>query len=182
MRPSLIGALVVVLLAVAAGCGGSTPSASEQWAESACSATDDWATKMNGYVDDVRGAVTSPSADSVTTIQTAVTNGTQSTKQLTTDLKALGPPPSDGQAAAQVNSFTTQLQQTADQVQGQAQAIQEGSSASDIATAVGTIATEVSAALTKGKSTFDSLRQANSELKEGFENADSCQQLQDDFG
>ena len=55
MRPR--AGLFVALLAVAAGCGGSTPSASEQWAGDVCGPIDDWATQMEAYSDDVRAAI-----------------------------------------------------------------------------------------------------------------------------
>jgi hypothetical protein len=183
MRPSLIGVLVV-LLAVAAGCGGSTPSASEQWADSFCGSVDGWATQIRGYASDVQTAVTSPSADSVTTIKSTIAKGADATNQMVSDVKALGPPPSEsGQSASTtVSSFTTQVEQTLDEVQTQAQSIQNGSSASAIVTAAGTIGTEVSAAVAKGKMTVESLKNQSSELKDGFEKSDSCQQLQDDFG
>jgi hypothetical protein len=182
MRTLLVGCFVIPLVVLAAGCGGSSPSPTEQWAGDFCSNVDGWATKMQGYASDVQSAVTSPSADSVPSIQSAITNGTQATTQLVTDLKGLGPPPNNSQATAQVESLRTQLQQSADKVESQAQALQSSATATELTTSIGAIATEVSAALTKGKSTVESLRNSSSELKDAFSNTDSCQQLQQDFG
>ena len=77
MRPR--AGLLVALLVLAAGCGGSTPSASEQWAEDVCGPMDDWATQMQAYSDDVRAAISSPSTDSITTIQTTIEKGDEET-------------------------------------------------------------------------------------------------------
>jgi hypothetical protein len=182
MRTLLIGCFVIPLLVLAAGCGGSSPSPTEQWAGDFCSSVDDWATKLQGYANDVQSAVTSPSADSVPSIQAAITNGTQATNQLVTDLKGLGPPPNNSQATGQVESLKTQLQQSADKVESQAQALQSSATPTQLATSIGAIATEVSAALAQGKSTFESLKNSSSELKDAISNDDSCQQLQNDFG
>jgi hypothetical protein len=181
VRAFLASFMAIALLAATAACGGSSQSASEQWAGDFCTTVDGWAKQMQGYADDVQTAITSPSADSVTSVQTAITNGTQATKQVVTDMKGLGPPPTDSQASAQVEALTTQLQQSADKVESQAQALESSSTLTELASSIGTIATEVSSAVAKGKSTFESVQQSNSELRDGFDKADSCQQLQKDF-
>jgi uncharacterized phage infection (PIP) family protein YhgE len=185
MRVVLLGCFVAALMVVASGCGGDeSPSASEQWAGSVCTSMGDWATRMQGYADDVQAAITSPSADSVATIQSAIAKGADATDQMVADLDALEPPPtSDGESARSLlDSFTSELQEAAKQVQDAAQAIERSSSATDVGTALATIATEVSAAIAKGQTTFQSLREVNEELQDAFANVDSCQQLQEDFG
>jgi hypothetical protein len=176
--------LFVALLVLAAGCGGSTPSASEQWAGDVCGPMDDWATQMETYSDDVRAAISSPSTDSITTIQTTIEKGARATNKLADDLKALGPPPTtSGQAvSSELDSFAAQLEQTVTEVQNQAKSIQSGATATEIGTAIGAIASGVSAAIAQGKSTFESLQETDSELKDAFDTADSCKQLKSDFG
>jgi hypothetical protein len=174
----------VALLALAAGCGGSTPSASEQWAGDVCGTMDDWATQMQGYSDDVRAAISSPSTDSITTIQKSIQKGADATNKLADDLKGLEPlPTSNGQTAgSQLDAFATQIEQTVTEVQNQAKSIQSGATASEIATAIGAIASDVSAAVAQGKSTFESLQETNGELRDAFDNVDTCKQLKTDFG
>jgi len=182
MRPR--AGLLVALLVLAAGCGGSTPSASEQWAEDVCGPMDDWATQMQAYSDDVRAAISSPSTDSITTIQTTIEKGAGATTKLADDLKALGPPPAtNGQTvSSELDSFAAQIEQTVTEVQNQAKSIQSGATATEIATAIGAIASDVSAAIAQGKSMFESLQETDGELKDAFDTADSCKQLKNDFG
>jgi gas vesicle protein len=185
MRVVLLGCFVVALLLAAAGCGGDdTQSASEQWADSVCTSMDDWATQMQQHAEDVQEAITSPSADSVATIQAAIAQGADATQDLVSTLEALEPPPtSDGQSARSLlDSFTTELEQTANEVQDETESLQSGSSATELATAIGTIATEVSSAVAKAQSTFASLQELEGELRDAFAREDSCQQLDEDFG
>jgi hypothetical protein len=145
---------------------------------------DDWATQMQAYSDDVRAAISSPSTDSITTIQTTIQKGASATNKLADDLKALGPAPtSNGQTvSSELDSFAAQIEQTVTEVQNQAKSIQSGASATEIATAIGAIASGVSAAVAQGKSTFESLQETDGELKDAFDTADSCKQLRKDFG
>jgi hypothetical protein len=184
MRFLVAGSLLAVLLVATAGCGGSSPSASEQWAGSVCGTVDDWATQMQGYATDVQSAVMSPSADSITTIQSTITKGADATNQMVASLKSLGPAPSSsGQSAtAAVNSLATQLRQTATTVQTQAEGLTGTSDPTTLATALGTMATEVSTAVSKAETTFQQLQNQSGELKDAFNNTDSCKQLQKDFG
>ena len=183
MRFLVAGSLLAALLVVA-GCGGSSPSASEQWAGSVCSTMDTWATQMQGYANDVQSAITSPSADSITTIQSTIAKGADATNQMTASLKSLGPAPSSsGQSATtSLNSLTAQLQQTATTVQTQAQGLKSTSDPTTLASTLGTMATEVATAVSKAKTTFQQLRSQSSELNDAFDNTDSCKQLQKDFG
>jgi ABC-type glycerol-3-phosphate transport system substrate-binding protein len=176
--------LFVALLALAAGCGGSTPSASEQWAGDVCGPIDEWATRMEAYSEDVRAAISSPSADSITTIQTTIEKGADATNKLADDLQALGPAPtSNGQTvSSELDVFAMQIEQTVTQVQDQAKSIQSGASATDIATAISAIASGVSAAVAQGKSTIESLQETDGELKDAFDTVDSCKQLKKNFG
>ena len=180
----LAGIFVVAILAVAAGCGGSSASPTEQWAGNVCDNLDTWATQIQGYATDVQSAVTSPSADSVTTIQSTIAKGADATNQMVKDIKALGPPPSTNgtSTSATLEDFTTKVEQTANQLQAQSQSIQSDSSLTEIASVLGAMATNVSALVAEGKTTFQSLQSSNSELKDAFSNTDSCQQLQKDFG
>jgi hypothetical protein len=180
----LLAGTVIAILAVAAGCGGSSASPTEQWAGNVCDTLDTWATQIQGYATDVQTAVSSPSADSISTVQSTIAKGADATNQMVKDIKALGPPPStSGQSTnTTLDDFTSKVEQTSNEVQAQAQSIQGTSNLTAIASALGTIATDVSALVADGKTTFQSLENANSELKDAFSNTDSCKQLQKDFG
>ena len=182
MRPR--AGLFVALLVLAGGCGGSTPSAYEQWAGDVCGPMNEWATQMEASSDDVRAAISSPSADSIATIQTSIEKGASATNKLADDLEALRPPPtSNGQTvSSELDAFATQIEQTVTEVQDQAKSIQSGATATDIATAIGAIASGVSAAVAQGKSTLESLQETDGELQDAFDTVDSCKELKKDFG
>ena len=56
-------ALVASLAFVAAGCGGSSESAQEKWANDVCSPFVDWSNTMKQLANDAKSAIQSPSAE-----------------------------------------------------------------------------------------------------------------------
>lgn len=154
------------------GCGGDDEtSAGEQWAGSVCSELSTWVTS-------VETAVTSLTANPLSldkeAVQSATTDVKGATDKLVDGLAALGPPETEAgsQAKSELDSLGTQLQQQLDEVQQETDA---GS------LSIVTVTAALSNASSAVKSTYESLKSIDSdgELRDGFENADTCDSLRD---
>lgn len=169
----LISVLTAVVLL--AGCGGdSGSSASEDYANGACSNLSTWVTTVDGAAKSLGDAGLSIDRDDV---QTAVSDVSDATDTLVDDLKQLGPPETDAgtQAKSELDTLGTTLAQQVDTVE---QALNEGGSALTLAT---TVTTALSTAAGAVESTYQSLRglDPGGELQDGFENAEDCESLKD---
>ena len=167
--------LLAVVLALAttpalAGCGSDEESAGEQWAGDVCSELSTWATA-------VEESVTSLTANALSIDKAAVQVATKDVKaatdRLVDGLADLGPPETEAgdQARSELDELGTQLEQQLDDVEQQ---VESGSlSLVTVTSALATAASSVS-------STFESLQSLDSdeELRDGFEDADSCDSFQ----
>jgi uncharacterized protein YhaN len=186
MRGQAAAAVVAVLVAVgllAAGCGGK-PSALEQWQDSVCSSMNDYVEQMAGYANDIRSQLSSPHTGMAAEIEATLKQGEAATNGLRTQLKELGAPPVENGDAAQqlVGGLSADLQQSAARIQHEAGTLAAAGSVTEVATSISTIASEVARDVERTKSTFSSLKSLSTDLKDGFDNIDSCKKLQKSFG
>ncbi len=180
MRDRIV--LVFAIAAAAASlaaCGGSKPSATEQWQGSLCSAVDGLVVQSKQSAQDVRTQLQSPSSSTPSEISTIVEAERKAAEQTVADLKALGPPPGPNgeQAKALVDTLASQIEQMVTQVKREAETISSGSSLSQIASSLGTMADQVSAGTAQARGTIESLQALGKEYKSGFETVDSCKSL-----
>lgn len=183
MRAGIAAAVAVAVVLALAGCGGSKPSATEQWQDSVCSALNEWVGQINGYADDIRKQLQSPHVGMAGEIRATVKQGQAATDRLQARLKALDAPPvTDGQTAKQlVDSLVADLRQSATTIGQHAASIGDASNANDALQAVSMIASEISLGISRAKTTFQSLRDLNAELSSGFQTVGSCKDLQKRF-
>lgn len=184
MRAGIASAAVAAaLVLLLTGCGGGKPSATEQWQDSVCSALDDWAGQINGYVDDIRTQLRSPGVGTVDEIRATVEKGETATDELRKQLLALDAPPvSDGQSAKKlVDDLAVDLQQTSTRVRQQLGTVGSAASVTEVVQTISAIADEISLALSRTKTTFQSLQQLNAELADGFQTVGSCKDLRSRF-
>jgi hypothetical protein len=179
VRRILAIALALVVL-LAAACGGNEESATENWAGDVCSAVASWQSQVQQIFGDVQAQVTSGDAGAVDAIRAGIDQGVEATKELGNTLKGLGPPETEaGQEAQQ------QLEAAADQVNAsiaQVQASIAGLGGADIQQLISSLSglvVPLQAALGQVQAAVDTLRDsASDEIRQGFENAESCQELQ----
>ena len=174
MQRFLALAVVLVVAALAAGCGGSddTPSA-ESWADDVCSAISTWRSSITDAAQSVTdGNVTKESVDD------AIGEMKDATDKLTNDLQDLGAPDTEAgeQAKDQADKLSNQLQDGAQKIEDATQGV---SGASEALAAVSTITGTLSTMTSQVTAAFNSLRNidAAAELEDAFKNADSCQDL-----
>ena len=171
-----LGVLAVVLAlattSALAGCGGSDEeSAGEQWAGEVCTQLSTWVT---GVEEAIKPLTDNPLSLDKTAVQVATEDVRGATDELVDSLADLGRPETESgeQAKSQLDELATQLQQQVDEVE---QAAEAGSLS--LVTVTGALATASSAV----RSSFESLESIDSdgELRDGFENADTCDSLRD---
>jgi len=167
-------ALVVVIAALAAGCGGSKkPPTTAEWADGVCSAVSTWEDALKSAAQPITSGDVSKDS-----LKTAADDAKSATDTLTSDLKDLGKPDTQvgQQAQDQIDTLTGQLQADVDTIKSAA----EGASGmSDITAAVTTATTTVATMKTQVNATITSLKQLNAkgELTTAFQQSSSCQQL-----
>jgi hypothetical protein len=159
-------ALVLVTTPALAGCGGDEESASEQWAGDVCSELSTWVTSVE---EAVRSLTDNPLSLDKATVQAATEDVKAATDELVDGLADLGPPESEAgdQARSELDELGTQLQQQLDEVEQEAET---GS------LTLATVTSALAAAASAVSATFESLQSldASEELRDGFENAGSC--------
>lgn len=164
---------VVAALALAAGCGGGDDaSAAEQWASSACSAVNTWTSSIESIGDTLKEDPTKEGVDK------AYDDLMSSTQTLVDDLKGLGPPETEaGQAAEDaINSLADDLDRSLEEMKT---AIDDTSGASGVLSAISVVSGNLATMGDDVTSTVDSLEQleGGQELKDAFDNAESCADL-----
>lgn len=184
-----LSALVFVSATVLAlsGCGSSSESPSpsssatvgssaEAWAGQVCSAAGEWTTAIHA-AEDTLSDTANLSADE---LRGALSDVSDATDTLVTDLGSLQPPQTEaGQQAQQdLTTLSEQLRQQEDVVK---KALNDSSaSLPQLLAQVSTVTGAVSAMLNDAETTVDNLRSldAADELQQAFADAPSCQDLQ----
>jgi uncharacterized phage infection (PIP) family protein YhgE len=176
-RLASVLALTATLAFVAAGCGGTPPE--EKWAGSVCSDIGDWKSQLQKSVDDVRNELQSPGAGTLAAINTEVQQAVDATNKLASELKALGPPDTESgaQAKQQVDALASQLEATVTKSKQAVESLPQGADASQIVQTLAPLAGSLQSLATKTSSTLESVQASGSKLKDGFDNADSCEQF-----
>lgn len=168
---ALGAALVAGLALVAAGCGGGNDvSASTQWAGDLCTAVNTWRNSI---------AATASTLGSNPTrqgLEAAATDAEATTRTLIDTVRGLGAPDttSGEEARAALESLATSLQSDVETIKD---AVDNVSDVQGLLAAASTVSTTVANISTQLSSSLDdlgALRQADDELKQSFEDADSC--------
>jgi hypothetical protein len=167
-------ALLVVLVLVGAGCGGSSDTkANEAYANSVCSAIGSWEQQIKSIASSFSAGITAAS------LQANVTQAQTATKTLLTQIKAVPPPDtSQGQAAKQqLDQLTTDISNTVDAAQTAITQVQANPSAAAISATVATLAPQVQSLASETNSAISSLKGAGGSLASAFKSTDSCKSL-----
>lgn len=174
-------AVAAVLAVVGAGCGGE-PSAEEEWAESVCTDVGAWRDQVEQAQDDIRTALQSPGAETLSAIDTAIRRATDATRTLSDELEALAAPntESGAQAKQQLDDLAAQLESTATKAMEILESVSEGADPLQAAQQLADLAPEVESAAANASRTLEAVQASGSDLREGFQDADSCQQFRSD--
>ena len=170
-----IGAVAVAAV-VAGGCGGddaADTSATTEWAGGVCTALTTWKDAVAGAGESLQAG--SLSADAVEGVAGDIGDATRT---LADDLNALGRPDTDAGQDAQdtLNGLANDLSDEADTIES---AVEDASGVSEVLGAVSTVSSTL---LTMGEQVGSAVSQLEAldgaeELKDAFEEADSCSEL-----
>jgi hypothetical protein len=166
----LIPLTVLLVLVLAAGCGGEDEPSSEVWADDFCSVASDWRSSLEGIV----GEFQSPSDLSADSIQGAIDDGLAATQSFLDDVEELGAPETDAgqEAAGIVDSMTSSVQTTAD---GLRATFEGADSFGDMVTAAGEAASQIGQLEQELESSLDQLEQIETgELGSELESNEDC--------
>jgi uncharacterized phage infection (PIP) family protein YhgE len=168
-------ALAATLSFLAAGCGSSA-SAEEKWADSVCTSVGNWQDKVKKSADDIKSKLQSPAVGTTAAIKEDVSSAVDATKGLVSDLRSNGPPNTEGsnEAKQQLDSFATQLESTATKTREALDSLSGGTSLSELGAKLAPLAPQLEVLAASAKSTINSVSATGTKLKEGFQDADSC--------
>ena len=161
---------------VAAGCGGNEASAEEEWAGGVCSAVSDWQERIEQSAADISEQVRSPGADTLATIESEIQEGVDASKELADELKSLEPPDTEAgdQAQQELEGLADQVEATVDKTKETIDSLPENAGLKEVAQTVAPLLPSLQALATNVSVTIANVKERGSELKDGFDKADSC--------
>jgi uncharacterized phage infection (PIP) family protein YhgE len=170
--------VVIAATLVGAACGGDA-SAEETWADSVCTDVGTWRSDLQQAEGDIRPALQSPGTETLDAIDTAVRQAVEATRKLSDDLEALEAPntESGAQAKQQLDALATQLESTATKARQILDSVSQGADPIDAARELAELTPEVQSATANASSTLEAIQASGSDLREGFQDADSCEQF-----
>jgi hypothetical protein len=177
-RFALLLGLSTALAVVAAGCGNDE-SAEEKWAGSVCSEVSDWKGQIQQSADDVQEQLQSPDVGTLAAVDAEVREAVDATGELASDLQALDPPDTEAgtEAKQEVDAFATQLETTTANAKQTVEGVPEGADAAQIAQALAPLVPSLQSLAVKASSMLAAVQESGEELKQGFEDADSCDEF-----
>src|SRR5262245_33291340 len=180
-RSLLVITLVALAAGAVAGCGGGgSPSAEEVWAGEICASIDSWRTEVNSIASTTADALTQPGATRAD-LEGGIQDGLDSTKELTDELRASVPPdtPAGQQAKTEVNAFLDDVQAADAKVRTALAGLPKDAGLSQVITQLAGLATSLQTTIEGGQALVEDLTDLGGDLKDGFENADSCKKLRE---
>lgn len=171
MRRLVFSSLLCALLL--AGCGGDNDggSSADSWANSVCGDLSTWKDSLQSTAAAFSGGQLSQAQ-----VQDAADEISNATEQLVGDLKDVGTPDTESgqQAKDALDQLSSELQTDLAEVQ---RAAAGASGAADTAQVVATIRTAAATMQTQLTTAFQSMQQADNELKTAVEDSENCQKL-----
>lgn len=172
-RLATLAAVVLALVLVAAGCGGSDDEAdpTSAWASGFCTAVTDWTDSLQ----DVTSQFSDTSNLSEEGLQSAAGDVKDSTQQLVDDLRALGAPDTDSgeEIRSSLDSLSTTLETEAEKIET---TVDDVSGLTGIPSAISTISASLSAMGSAFSATLQAVDEADvgGELQAALEDSPEC--------
>jgi outer membrane protein OmpA-like peptidoglycan-associated protein len=185
-RTWVIVGIVVIAVAIAAAVvivkatdSGSSSESTTQWADDVCTSLSDWRSSIESL------ATVSGGSLSRDDLRQKLSDAQVATEQLITDLKDIGPPDTESgtQLKQQLQDSADQLQQSYENLKAQAQDALNADSATAFLQGLAQLAPDFQNLLNETASTLDTLQStdvagsSSDEIKQAFDDADSCQAL-----
>lgn len=175
---ALVAALVAVAALLAAGCGGE-PEA-QSWAGDVCDELNEWTEELRGIAQDAEAE-----GDVLETYRERIDAAEDATRDLAEDLADLGPPETEAgtEIEEELQTLADDLRARLALIRTQTEELQAGS-LSAFLEGLAAIAEEVESAGAEIRASLDRIGELDpaGELRDGFEEADSCRRLRETLG
>jgi hypothetical protein len=175
----IVSALAVAAIPfVVAGCGGGA-SAEEKWAETVCTDVSDWKNRLQQATDDISAELQSPGAGTLAAIEADVRKAVDATSELADELKALDAPKTESgaQAKQRLDALASQLEGTVNKARQTLETLPEGADVAATVEKLAPLAPALQSLALSTSSTLEAVKAQGADLKEGFDKADSCEEL-----
>lgn len=162
--------VLLVVLFLAAGCGGDDESSTQAWTNDFCSASADWRSSL----EDIVGQFESPSDLDEDSIRGAIDDGLEATETFVDEVESLGPPETEaGQEAAGIlDSMTSSIQTTADDLRS---TFEGADSLQDLVAVAGQAASQIGQLEQELQSSLDELENLETgELGDELQSNEDC--------
>jgi hypothetical protein len=175
MKLPAVLASLLVLAALAAGCGGGgdKTTSAQNWADGVCSAINTWTDSLRSAGQSLRGGNLSESS-----LTGATDDLKDATAQLKDDLSGLGAPDTEsGDKAKQTtDDLSNNIQEGVDTIEG---AVKDATDGGGIVSAVTTVTSTLSTMGSQVQTAFGELEKLDpgGELESAFQDASSCKSL-----
>ena len=143
-----------------------------------CTSISPWKTEVQSIAGNAADAITEPGTTRAD-VEAAVESGLDATKTLGDELRAAVPPdtPEGQEAKAAVDGFLGNVQQSDDEVRAAIAGLPEEAGVAEIVAELSGLATSIQQTIDSGRTLVTNIQELSSAPKDGFENADSCQEL-----
>lgn len=174
--PASLGVGLAVPLAVLtlSGCGGSSQSESEKWADSVCSSIGDWKQEISSTTNDLTSKAQNGTLNR-DDLSSGLNSALNDTKTLASDIRDSGPPNTEAGKEAQqkLNDVTSMVEQSIEKARGQAD------SAASLPAAIAAVAPELTQTAATVTSQLQQISQLDpkGELGQAIDDTESCQDL-----
>jgi methyl-accepting chemotaxis protein len=174
--PALPCAGLAVPLAVLAlsGCGGSSQSDAEKWADSVCSSIGDWKQEISSTTNDLTTKAQSGTLN-LDELRSGLTSALDDTKTLASEVRDSGPPNTEAgkEASQKLNDVISTVEQSIENASTQAD------SAGSLPAAIAAVAPDLTQAAANVTSQLQQISQLdpNGELGKAIDDTKSCQDL-----
>jgi hypothetical protein len=167
-----VGFLLAVL--VLGGCGGSSQSQAEKWADNACTSIGDWRQALSTTTSDVTTKAQNGTLN-LSELKSGLNSALNDTKKLVNDLRDVGPPNTEAgkEARQKLDDVTSTVESSIDTARSKAQ------SAGSLPAAIGAVAPDLTQAAANVTSQLQQISQLDpkGELGKAIDDTKSCQDL-----
>jgi hypothetical protein len=172
-------AIVAAVVIVKATDSSSSSVSTTEWAGDVCTSLSDWRSSIESLATVSGGSLNRDD------LRQKLSDAQVATEQLITDLKDIGPPDTESgtQLKQQLQDSADQLQQSYENLKAQAQEALDADSATAFLQGLAKLAPDFQNLLNETASTLDTLESSDvagsssDEIKQAFDDADSCQAL-----
>jgi uncharacterized phage infection (PIP) family protein YhgE len=169
-----VGLGVLLSILVLSGCGGSSQSEAEKWADSVCSSIGDWKQQMSSLASDLTQKAQNGTL-AVNELKSGLNNAADDTKTFADDIRSAGPPNTDAgrEAKQKLDDVASTVKSSIDSAKSKVQ------NASSLPAAIAAVAPDLTQAAANVTSQLQQISQLDpkGELGKAIDDTKSCQDL-----